>query len=594
MPVVPRYRPGGITPAPLPTVRHPTSIEPGSRGVVARPLDLSHIEKALTDEYDRQMDRFNATAVTAAEAKLAALETDITYNPKTGFTTLKGKNALDAPKAIDAQWAPGVGAIQKELTNDIQRSAFQRAVLSRRASLGTSSAQHISQQLQEYEKTETQAFLANSQDAAVAAAVPGATADAVSSKSAMEIMRQREKVIQVAGRQGLSDEQTNALLSNVNSNTHMQVFSRMLENTPLEGLKYYDEVKGEFTGEDAAKAEKMYKTASLRGQSQEASDRITASYPDDQKSALDEVRKIKNPELRDATQQRVEHEYDVKASLKREKDERNYLSAVQAIDAAPGQLPADVVPHWDDLPLSQREALERRAGDRTNDDQKWLEFLDLPVTEVAQLTRSQFDAQYWSHFDNSTRSRAENWWKQAQEAARSGKLSDKMASDVTFNQQFDLTMRSIDVLPKKKQINELKGEELREYKELRDEAVVRKELFESEKKRPATSTEIQKIINELTAQRVFVDRWGRDAVRLPGTISTDEKKNAYIPLAQIPKEFQGELEKMALAAGRVSSVAPGARGGSIRTKVPQRLIERLYAARVLNDRKLFKQILEEF
>jgi hypothetical protein len=600
MPIVPRYGGRQVASTPIPTVRHPTDVDPAALGWVPSPIDTEGLSRALGRTYANEIDKLNKTAVTGAGAKLAALETSVTYDPTIGYVNLKGADALNTPQHVSKYWDPGVSEIEKTLTNETQRQAFRAEVLSRRSGIDRSAASHTNEQLNRYDVQQTDAFIANERDAAVAAAVPGASAEEVSNRASVSIMRQREKLIEFADKNGLpaGSEERKKLLATANSATHLQVFERMLANNQTEGLKYYDEMKPEFTGEDAAKAEKLYQDGSLRATSQQASDNILDKFKNNRPAAYDAAKKIKRADVRDAVQARLEHAFSLEDVIARDNQNTAYLSATNLIEplvkAGRPFLASEIIPTtlWNQLEPAQRNALQRYAGDRENDSSRWHDFIMLGVKELGALNKSEFETKYWSFFNNETRTRAEGMWKQAFDAVQSGKTDAKTSSDETFKDLMRIQLRKIDPVFGKS-ADKVPEEDKNFSGDFTILAMKMKEAEEAAKGKPLTGTEQNDIIVQATRQVVYVDKWGRDPKRLPGTISRDEAKNAYVPWEQIPPEMKNELEEMLKSAGKKILLVPAHRvlGSPL---INKKLIQRLYAARVLNDRVLFRRLLGEF
>lgn len=588
MPTAPRYGGPKVGTAPLDIPRVATDVPQGAGGLGFQ-IDLGGIDRALTTELSRELDDFNRAELNRAEAEANELENRILHDPERGILAMRGKNSLDSRKVLDEQWTKGVSEIEKTLENDTQRQAFRRAVTVRKGTLDDAASRHISKELEEYTQEQVIALIDGERNAAIATAVPGANADEVSERTSLAIGRQRAAIADWARKRGVSEERLQLRLAEETSRTHALVIARMVDNEDdIQAKKYYERVKENLVGQDLVKVEQAIEASSLRSESQRIADDIGAKYST-HSEAIAAVKKLQKGKLRDEVEQRVDHDFTRRRTLERERENDVYLRATNLLDSNPGSNPRDVIPQsvWSQLSLGAREALERRAGDRANDDKTWLSFLELPYQDVAKLTRKEFEEKYWSKLDNSTRKRAEEQWNSSRNAVETGRVSAKMAADITFKDQVDKTLRSGGFVSQSESVSSMNKDDYRFYADFLLEATRMKEAFETEKQRPATSTEMQEIIGNLTKQRIFIDGW-RDQKRLPGTVSRDERKNAFVPIKEIPPNIKAELESIVqqsvLARGRAYNLT----GAKIKDAV-----QRLYAARLLDDRDLFRQILAE-
>lgn len=577
----PRVQERQVATAPLPNVRYSTDVPQGATGVASH-IDLRGAEQAIGQVYEREVQRANQQVVRDADAAASKLETDILYDPEKGVLNMRGKDALKGRETVDTTWAKGMGEIEKTLSNDTQREAFRNSAATRHASLYNTVSQHINGELKRYDDDQTKSYVGNEQDAAVAAAVKGVTLDAIADRASMAVARQRAAIADWAKRNGIDPDTKDKILNSAASGTHLAVIEQLTANKDdLTAKSYYNVIKEDLKGDDATKAAKYVEEGSIRGESQRQSDAIMLKHPDDRGAALAEARKLSNPDVREATVAQVNQRFNENNAIDRENEDRDYLSAKNIVAANPGQLARNVVPPslWKRLSLEKTEALERFSGNRENDYKTWHQFLDKTPEQMADLNQSEFESQYWSKFDNQTRTRAELMWAASRDAKRTGKLDPKTAADITFKDQVNMTLKKLELIPRNKPADKLSASDYEFYADFYFEATKEKEAFEAEKKRPATSTEMQGIIDRVAHQRIFVDKpFAHDPQRLPQSISKDEKKRAYIPWDEIPTESQQELHQMIKARGHLSS----------RDK-----IGRLYAAYVLKDTALMKAILEE-
>ncbi len=211
----------------------------------------------------------------------------------------------------------------------------------------------------------------------------------------------------------------------------------------------YNERKEAISVDVRNSIEKSLNEGSVRGDSQRATDKIIAKdLP--LKEAVAQARKIKDPEVRDEAVKRVKQYYkDVEAVEKQELEDA-YLGAVNAMERPEnaGRTPRDVIPpgDWTQFTVAQRNALEKRAEEIVESDPKaWGDFLSLTPKQLAALPRSEFEAKYWSKFDNTHKNRADTRWVAARDAQEKGTLDSdpKLTTLITDSQRAENAFTSV-------------------------------------------------------------------------------------------------------------------------------------------------------
>jgi hypothetical protein len=201
--------------------------------------------------------------------------------------------------------------------------------------------------------------------------------------------------------------------------------------------------------------------------------------------------------------------------------------------------------------------------------------------EMGKLNRDQFETMYWSKFDNANRTRAEAMWAAARDGVRTGRFDPKTTADITFKDQVNMTLQKLGFVPRNEAPSKYNERQYQLWADFYAAATFEKDKREAAKGKPLTSEEIQGVINE-TARRVWYDDggWlGRESRKLVAApVERDDKNRPKVSYNNIPAD-QVEQARIAIR---------GARKTSTRSK-----IERLYAAAVLGDKKLWDDILKE-
>lgn len=158
---VPIYERSTTTPA-LPGPR--LTAQYSSRGAEAIGQGLQDIGAAII-KVKRQAD--DLRAVSAAN-DLTVAETALLHDPEKGALNKRGSEAFGVVEPTLAEFDKRVSEISDGLANDQQRALFQRAAMGQRATIDNQLQQHVSREFQKFSDTETQSFVNNELDAAIA------------------------------------------------------------------------------------------------------------------------------------------------------------------------------------------------------------------------------------------------------------------------------------------------------------------------------------------------------------------------------------------------------------------------------------------
>ena len=257
------------------------------------------------------------------------------------------------------------------------------------------------------------------------------------------------------------------------------------------------------------------------------------------------VEQIRDPKLRDATEERVQRKIRFLNDTNRREMDKAFSDAWTVVEQTGS---TDNVPPavWGSLPPQQRKALEQyerqlaTGKDVINDDKRWLEFLALSDRKLLELSEAELLSSYIPSFDKAHRDRAMTRWGNVREAAN-GKLGAeaKHAKTRTFDDVVSSTLSragiGLDLGYSKTDIKKLSDEKQRvvaDFEAQADSAVKRFEVTQLAGKRAATSEEMQKIVDGLLLQKVYVSGrlWGGE--ERPAVVLTEsERKRASWPEA---------------------------------------------------------------
>lgn len=574
MPTVPRYD-SSATPS---AGRGPRVQSDGGFARVETSTDeVSRAANKLGDTVQNlikdEQEKADQLASMENDKRLAELET----STQVEMQQLRGKDSAAAPDVVQTKWDKGLEEIRKGASNQRQRLFLEKSANARWQSLNKNVQFHVAGQMQEFDDNETKGYVATAKNAAVLNAHDDA-------RVGLEIGRQRAAVTDWAKRKGIpvDSEQFKSKLTEVTSNTHRDVIgARLAADQDIKAKEYFERVKGELTGDDIEVVSKQLEEGSARGESQRIADDIMGKFKTwpERQAAVKEMTKT-NPKVRDLVKNRIDDEMSTEQAVKSAQRNDLYLQATNDIDKNPGKSARQVVKAnvWAQLSLDQRNALENRGGDPENDDKTWLDFLDMPASKVAALSRADFETKYWARFDKSHRQRAEAQW----EASRAGADSPKLMATLSFKDRVDNVLRTTGVIDADKKKSDFSEDEAKTYAQFETLAAREVEVFQRTQlggKREATGEEVQKIIEPLAVKRLFIKKdFARDPEKMTMLMTDEERGQAYMPLNKIPKPAVAEIENLLRSKGK---------------KVSPSRVERLYGARVMEDRKLFEKILAE-
>lgn len=588
---VPRYGGPRVATSPLPNIRVPVDVPREALGAPVQ-SDLSPLANDLLEEARKEGQRANESAVTEAEGKLSKLEADSLYGPdgQGGLLSAEGRDALGAKDKMLEGWKKGVDEIEKGLTNDIQRAAFRRSVVNRFGSLYNTATQHVAGQIKQHDNDVSSSYITNETNAAIAAAgVKGASVTDVADRTSTAEQRIRAVYADVAKRNSWSDEKRDEMVSKDISKLHSMVLDRMIaQGNDLSAQQYHEAVKDKIIGQDAVSTDRSLKESSVRGESQKQSDAIMTKFAGNEKGAMDAVKAIKDPDVRDAVRERVEHEFNVQKTQEANDKEQAFLQAGNFVDNNRGRPARQVVPAniWAKLDIHQRDALERRhSAPADNDDSNWLNFISLSPVELGTMNKGDYETKYRAGFDEVHRERADAMWDQAVRAQKMGRYdAPKLASTISFQQRITNALHGAGMMGTDKTLasTKLTKDESRTAANFETEASRRIQEYEVTNLkglRPATGEEQQQIIDSLMRERVYLpQRMGADKGFQPQAVAIGDRQRAYVPLRSIPPADHQSLASILRNAGRTVSVDK---------------IQRMYAAKLMNDRQLFDQIMQE-
>ena len=296
---------------------------------------------------------------------------------------------------------------------------------------------------------------------------------------------------------------------------------------------------------------------------------------------------LSNDKVRDETERRLEHKYSQDEASKTLTQKNLFLDSSNRVDKHPGTPARDLIPPatWTQLSLEQKNALENRAeAPAANDSKAWLTFMTMRPDSLAKMDKADFEV-YWSKFDREHRSRAESMWNSAREAGDKAALDPKLTSVINAHEQLVNSLKASKLIDPNKGVGRYSEKEAVFLAEISNAAAKKVEEFELTHlggKRKSTYDERQKIYDDLTIKKVFIEKsWSRDQEKPAALVTEEDKKGGavmYVPYDKIPEKDRNQISNILQSKQK---------------KITQRKLERAYGAYVLGDRAAFERIIKE-
>lgn len=345
--------------------------------------------QASMDLYVREREKADEIAVMSAVAQYKEIHNKSLYDPKEGALNKKGQDALSIYEPSITDFKSKGGEIEGTLQSDRQKIAFRRAANALVSDFDLSLQRHVAQESANYDKSQFELFIKGSQDKA-----------AFNYQDPMMIAAETEGMraaaAAFASRNGLSKEWVERFTTDTVSNTHKLVIERMLANgDDMKAKQYYNAVAPAIAGKDAADIEKAVEAGSLRGESQRWVDGHMYGKDAilDEADIMVEVRKIKDPKLRDAVTERVGTELARRERMQNEGRERISVALATQIDRGMTISQIRGTLEWQQLTPGQRAGIESYAkqverGQQVDTD--WPTFYELMTMASTETTRNRF------------------------------------------------------------------------------------------------------------------------------------------------------------------------------------------------------------
>jgi hypothetical protein len=378
---VPRRDQGGVPTAPLPGARVSPNA-PTSAFQPPAPVDVSGVTRVVAQLAEKERAKADQLALLDADNQLAQLQADLSVQA----TNRRGKDALGAEADTTDAWKQGVDKIRGNLTNERQQLAFEGRVSGRGQSLYETVARHTQSEVQQYDKETTLAALdIRLNDAIKNYQDPAQVGQALGETKAI--------LTDFGRRNGWAPEVVADKVASQVSKMHSGVIEAMLaKGDDLAASKYYETAKPEIVGTDSVQVVKSLEEGSVRGESQRQADEIVAQQGATRTSALEAAKKITDPKVRDATENRINQHFSEQNAAQQERREKDMLTATDIVEKT-GSVYRIPPALWTTFTLGEREALKNYGKVMAKGETvvtNWATYYDLQSIASSDATRDRF------------------------------------------------------------------------------------------------------------------------------------------------------------------------------------------------------------
>ncbi len=508
------------------------------------------VQSAARATYDFYKDQKKQADDIVVQDKLAAAtrrQTELLYNPENGAYWKKGKNAFDL---VESHYTP-YQAYLKELAKDLdqdQLSLFQRQASRLDTETYQGLIKHIGVQTGDYDEESTKNYLEVSLQ------------KGINNRNVVgEDRRQMEAIVKSvrgnADRMGITDT---AYIERQVQKYQNEMYAGRVKAWLADDQPEYAEQELLRHGEkiDSPEREALQEEVKKsRGEKEgrRLGEDLFNKYTDPQ-DALAEARKQEDKRTREAAVDRLEELVKEQKTRRETTDDKIHQELSNLVISSRGtaELPYSKLRQ---LPPEKQSALMafrdrvRQDRDDEQDNGKWSKMMEAAKAgSLSKLSRADFDAQYWNHFDKEHRRKADSLWLEAKKdkpgpAFKSALSQDDMIRD---------GMVSSGLIKANVKNGDLSDEQARRKGLIEQELDRKLEAYFHSTGKNAGDDVKKQYIREIIENRVLIKKgWGpldflvKDEELPAAVASEDERARAYTPFDQIPEARRRSLLNIA-------------------------------------------------
>lgn len=524
MPRIPTYDNPTVSTQPLPgvtqTARGAAELATSGGDLQRLGQGLAHAGGGLAEIATRLQEQDNVEKVQAAQAAYGEQVLGWMQEAKANRV---GHKAEGVTKDFDSWNSKTAADIAAGLGNEVQRKAF---MLNAKRHALASKSELAGFELGEKKKAGLAAYNAANTNAINTAAT-------AASPELLALQRQTvlNSVATHAALQGWGEEETQAEKGKWLTALHLQRISNMVARNPEGARQYFETNKAEIDGTSHDAADKLLKAGELKDGSLKLQFELQ-KLPglDAQTKELD--RRFKegtvSAEMRDATLQRLEHDYNRRKVLQAE-GEKNLLGQAQDfLLKNPDKSVQDLDPKlYNALKNTGHLATIvsfAKTGRFDNDPATWAEVISMPASQLAAMTPTEFHNKYRAKLDDAHLERGYALIETARGSKDEKHLNVLTATEITKRAGIQIGLLPASGTPSKDQHIA--------FGQFEEEVDRRVRMFERDNlggKRRASTDELKQVVDGVLKDQVYVRRTLLpDTLRPVALLSPAEQENAYI------------------------------------------------------------------
>lgn len=323
----------------------------GDLGTLQAANTFVNTVSGIADKWQRDADQ---TELTAYKTRLRDYRNKVMHDKDSGFMNVRGKDSAEMYMDYKKEYDDFVGKEVDGMSSRLKEQAFQ---------MGESYKVDIDNQMNQHTSREMERYSDDVFKVGLNSLTENAKLNWKTPKVGESLMEQKELIAEYAQRKGLGPEQIKALELQESSKFHESLITQAVNNGEDElASQYYKSAMEmeQIDGSTKEKLDKILNVSSVLGKSQRESARIFSEYSDDMGKALEEARKIKDPEIQDATVRRIKNRFQEQKAIIADRQNKNFNDASQMLEQS-GDI--DSIPRtlMSELNSSDIRRLEQRS-----------------------------------------------------------------------------------------------------------------------------------------------------------------------------------------------------------------------------------------
>lgn len=499
--------------------------------------------------------------------RLAEMHRKIIDDSENGYMASLGKSAIDRKKDTLQALDDARVEIEKDIKDPLELQMFRNSANKRTQMQMQKVESHALQQTKVYKIGESKARADNLVDDAAANAKtwqdPTGPYAVFKGSLAVQVdkLAADSGLVNADGEVDRSSEQYKVLQRAYTTKLHSNVINNFLsvENGGA-AAAYLKTYKGEIATDQLDTLQRGVKsaieTAGVKDTSLKLSMSLTGSISE-QRAALDKMYtdgKI-NANVRDATMNRIEHNWNVQQSQQAVWEKSQIQTAQQWLDANKDKT-------VNDMPVQMQNNLKntnqwnniisyQKNGRFVTDPKAWSEIMSMSPASLAEMTPDQFYVKYRSKLDDQYMEKG-----YAMVAVARGDVKSNHLEIVTANERISRSAKEAKIIPFTGKPNEAQQTALATFESTVDAQVKVFEATQLGGKRKANGEELQKIIDRTLLDKVKIDEFGRDPEKPIALVSPEQMSKAYVTvggkdiyIAKIPQSTRESYAQKLRNAG---------------------------------------------